>query len=385
MLHLGGKISGALLALVLLTSSGCTTVGGWFGGDKEKVASGIPKKSEAAYYAEAQTRISKQQFDLAEESLSDLRTFYPVGDHAEDAQLDLMYVKYRQGDYPETVLAADRFIRLYPNSANADYAHYIRGVANMYSGFGGLLKYTNLKQAHRDTSFLRVAFESFKTLTRNYPNSRYAPDAAERMYYIYNQLAEHEMHIARFNIKRKAYVGALERARWVFQYYPQSVQTPEAIATLAYTHDKLGNTELANKYKTLLKLNYPSLLDGDKVNLRAARTDASWINKATLGVFGRPEASVKFEPVQVAGTRIQTLSRRGNLALPEDTATRANVPTQPQTSPLLLGSSSLSFGLGLPEGEPTNNPADTADNAAQQDAAQQEAEGVAEAEVESAE
>lgn len=353
------------LAISLTTLSGCSTVGSLFKKDEAKTdaARGIPKKSEAAYFESAQTHLKKQRYDLAETDLMDLRTFYPVGTHSEQAQLDLIYIAYKQSDYEKSILAADRFIKLYPTHADVDYAYYVKGVSIMNSGFGGVMKYTQLDPAHRDTGYLRSAFEAFKQLVNRFPNSQYTPDAVARMHHMYNQFAESELNVARFNIRRGAYVGAAERARWVLQYFPQSPQVPEAIATLAHAYDKLGLTEQANKQKTLLAANYPNLLDGDKVRYKASRTRGSFLNRATLGLFGEPKRSIGY-------TYIGNDAPQGivNVNAPRQPVTQLELPPQSsgiqQTSQdSITPSTNITIGLGLPPSDGVSNPADAVNDA----------------------
>lgn len=248
-----------------------------------------PKLSEQAYYESAQKSLKANLYEDAAKSLEALDTYYPVGAYTEQAQLDLMYSRFRQSDYVGAASVADRFIRLYPNHAQLDYAYYLRGVANMEVGYDGLLRYTSLNQAHRDLSFLRLAYDNFTGFLKRYPNSRFAPDVAQRMRHIVNQFAESEMNSARFNLKRQAWLAAVQRARWVFEYYPQTPQTPEAVATMVYGYQKLGMNDLAEQYLAILRLNYPALVNGNQVNLAASRQKASLINRLTLGIAGKRE------------------------------------------------------------------------------------------------
>jgi len=110
--------------------------------------------------------------------------------------------------------------------------------------------------------------------------------------FITNQFAEGEMNVARYNVKRKAYVAAVQRARWVVEYYQETPQVPEALATLVYSYQQLGMNDLANQYLDLLKTNYPKLVHGDTVNLAEARGEASWVNKMTLGILGKPATTI---------------------------------------------------------------------------------------------
>ncbi|ATO19821.1 outer membrane protein assembly factor BamD [Acinetobacter sp. LoGeW2-3] len=255
---------------------------------KKDVVDKGPEASEQVYIQKAQKALDRKQYTDAARQLEGLETYFPTSQYAAQAQLELIYVKFQQKDYEGAVALADRFIRLNPQHPNVDYAYYVRGVANMEQNYNGLLRYTKLKQAHRDVSYLKVAYQNFVDFIRRYPSSEYAVDAAQRMKFIGEELAEHEMNAARFNIKRKAYLAAVERAQWVIEHYPQVPQTPEALATIAYGYDKLGDKATSQQYIEVLKLNYPSLVNSDgTVNLSSARSEGSFFNRATLGIFGK--------------------------------------------------------------------------------------------------
>ena len=300
-----------------------------------------PKSTEQAYYQKASKALDRKQYTEAAEALEAIETYYPTGQYTQKAQMDLIYTRFQQKDYLATVALADRFIRLYPNHPQADYAYYVRGVANMEQNYDGLLRYTSLKQAHRDTSYLTNAYQNFVDFIRRFPSSQYAVDAAQRMKHIQNELAESEINVARFNVERKAWLAAAERAQWVFEHYPQTPQIPEAVATLAYAYDKLGTKDLATKYYSILKLNYPHLINNKgEVNLRAARKEASLLNRVTLGILGRESRTLGSEQIDDAHVE-QTESRSwlnrlslGVLDRPEvtDTAARAEPIIVPNTA-----------------------------------------------------
>ena len=255
---------------------------------KKDVVDKGPQSSEQVYFEKAQKSLERNQYTDAVKSLEALDTYYPTGQYTQQAQLELLYAKFKQKDYEGTIALAERFIRLNPQHPNVDYAYYVRGVANMEMNYDSLIRYTSLQQSHRDVSYIKVAYQNFVDLIRRFPSSKYSVDAAQRMKYIGQELAESEMNAARFNIQRKAWLAAAERAQWVIEHYPQTPQTPEALATLAYSYQKLGDTATSQQYIDILKLNYPNLVKSNgEVNLRAARKDSSWVNRATLGLLGR--------------------------------------------------------------------------------------------------
>lgn len=278
--------------LVLCLGIAGTFVGCSSNPSKKEVADLGPQSSEQAYFDSAEQALNKGQYNEAAKNLQAIDTYFPTGTHAQKAQLDLIYVKFQQKDYPGVVTAADRFIRLNPDHPNVAYAYYARGVANMEQNYDGIIRYTSLKQSHRDINYLKLAYQNFVDLIRRFPSSQYSVDAAQRMKYIGQELAEHEMTAARFNIERQAWVAAIERGQWVVEHYPDTPQIPEALATVAYGYTQLGNQQSAQQYINILKLNYPNLVKANgTVDLAAARKQGSWWNKATLGIFGRSSES----------------------------------------------------------------------------------------------
>ncbi|MGP5120017.1 outer membrane protein assembly factor BamD [Psychrobacter alimentarius] len=342
------KLSSITLLALSVNLVGCQTFKN-LTGKKDVDAVETAEKSEQNYYNDAIAQIDKNRYNQAIEDLTNLRTFYPTGQYAEQALLDMMYAQYASGEFEMAASSAEQFIRLYPSNPQVSYAYYVRGVANMEGSSEGL-KLFKLNQAERDTAYLRIAFANFQELINKYPNSPYAPDAAQRMTFIYNQFAESEMSAANWYIEREAYVAAVNRAKWVFQYYPLSESTPEAIAVLAYSHGKLGLTDLANEYKTLLQINYPNWLTNDgRVKLKTKR-DSTWLNKITFGKLGRSsttDASAATGQYNGA-TKLQMIRNANQLRLPSDNAAPANAPIAGSfTSP--TNSNGVNIGLGLPE------------------------------------
>lgn len=345
-----------LIAMALTGMTGCQTLKNTklFGG-KDEIKAAQAERSEQGYYNEATANLKKGNYARAIANLTDLRTFYPAGEYSEQALLDLMYAQFQHGDYLDAVASSERFIQSYPSNPQVDYAYYVRGIANMQAASTGIFKYTKLNPAHRDMGYSKLAFNNFQQLINRNPNSAYAPDAALRMRYIYNQLAESEMETARWYIKRKAYLAAANRAKWVFQYYPQSMAIPEAIATMAYSYDRLGMADTAKQYKQLLSINYPELLDSrGNVRIDGSRTTANWLNKATLGILGRSSdaASVSQRADDQGATKpqtIQTIQQTASLRLPA-TAPDSNANIS------LGGGRDINIGLGLPPESDTATP-----------------------------
>ena len=344
------KLSSITLLALSINLVGCQTFKNLTGG-KDVDAVETAEKSEQRYYNDAIAQIDKGRYTQAVEDLTNLRTFYPTGQYAEQALLDMMYAQYESGKFETAAASAEQFINLYPSNPQVSYAYYVRGVANMQGSSEGL-KLFKLNQADRDTAYLRIAFANFQELINKYPNSPYAPDAAQRMTFIYNQFAESEMSAANWYIEREAYVAAVNRAKWVFQYYPLSESVPDAIAVLAYSHEKLGLNDLAKEYKTLLQINYPNMLSADgrvKLNTKRERT---LFNKLTFGQLNRFNKDTSVATGDYNGaTKTQVIRNASQLRLPSNNAAAANASTN-ANAPLNMSpkrTTGINMGLGLPE------------------------------------
>ena len=340
------KLSSITLLALSINLVGCQTFSNLTGG-KNVDAVETAEKSEQGYYNDAIAQIDKSRYTQAIEDLTNLRTFYPTGQYAEQALLDMMYAQYASGKFETAAASAEQFISLYPSNPQVSYAYYVRGVANMEGSSEGL-KLFKLNQAERDTAYLRIAFANFQELINKYPNSPYAPDTAQRMTFIYNQFAESEMSAANWYIEREAYVAAVNRAKWVFQYYPLSESIPDALAVLAYSNEKLGLTDLAQEYKTLLQINYPNMLTSNGSVKLSTKRDSSWLNRITFGKLGR--SSIEDTSVATGeyngATKTQMIRNAGQLRLP---STNVAPTTAPTANNFTAPNTGLNIGLGLPE------------------------------------
>lgn len=185
-----------------------------------------------------------------------LESRYPHGKYATQAQLETAYAYYKKQDPVLAVAAADRFIKLHPNHPNVDYAYYLKGLA-IFNERGIVEKLTRQQVSDRDPRALRDAFMTFKDLVTRYPKSRYAKDASQRMVYLANSMADNELHVARYYMKRQAYLAAVNRTKFVLENYPQSPSIEEALVIQISAYDLLGLDDLKNDTMRVLQKNYP--------------------------------------------------------------------------------------------------------------------------------
>src|SRR5687767_9953954 len=137
-------------------------------------------------YGEAKDSMNNRRYDTAIKYLEKLEARYPYGRFAQQAQLDVAYAYWKSGERASAVAAADRFIKLYPNHTNVDYAWYLKGLVNFNENQGIFAVFDNPDMTERDPKGSYSAFESFKEVVTRFPESKYAEDAAARMRFLVN-------------------------------------------------------------------------------------------------------------------------------------------------------------------------------------------------------
>ena len=216
-------------------------------------------------YAEAKDGLNGGRYEEAIKLYQKLEARYPYGRFAQQAQIEIAYAYYKDAEPTQAVAAAERFIKLHPNHPNVDYAFYLRGLANFNDDLGIMGHVSGQDLTERDPKAARDAFEAFKDLATRFPESRYTPDAIARMNYLLNALAAHEIHVARYYMKRSAYVAAANRAQFALKTYPQAPANEEGLVILVKAYDALGMSDLRNDAERVLKRNFPNspYLKGD--------------------------------------------------------------------------------------------------------------------------
>lgn len=196
-------------------------------------------------YLKAKTLLDRQQFESALSNFENLEATHPFGEHAAQARLDIAYAYYKLNEHQSAVAAIDRFLKLYPQSPKADYAYYLKGLANFTRGRSLLENLVSRKLHRLDQSALRLSFSDFSTLVNRYPESEYVPDAERRMTKLRNAMALHELTTAEYYFERSAMIAVVNRVNAMLESYPDSRHTANGLSLLARAHLALGNRQLA--------------------------------------------------------------------------------------------------------------------------------------------
>jgi outer membrane protein assembly factor BamD len=239
-----------LSLIILVTLSGCSILGGK---EEDETESWSANK----LYDSARAAMAEESYATAIDYFDKLEARYPFGQFAQQALLESAYAHYKDDSPEEAVAAADRFIKLYPRHPNVDYAYYIKGLANFNRNFGFFQRYIPTEREQRDQAAALQAFNDFAELVKLYPNSKYAEDSRQRMVYLRNSVAEYDVHVARYYIKRGAYLAAVNRGRNVVENYPKTTAVADALAVMLVGYTMLDMQEQAKDTRRVLELNFP--------------------------------------------------------------------------------------------------------------------------------
>lgn len=242
-----------ILLLLTLGLAGC-------GGNDEREEG--PNAEEL--YADASRALNAQNYPQAIQLYRSLTIRFPFGRHAEQAMLDMAYAQYKGGRNDEAIESLNRFLRTYPTHPNVDYAWYLKGLVNYDETMNFLRKLIPSSASDRDQQAAHQSFRDFQELIRRHPDSRYVADARQRMVFLRNIMAEYEIEVGEYYERRKAWIAALNRARYVIENYPGAPATIDALKLMARSYDKLNMPEIAMDTRDVLENSYADLMDEEK-------------------------------------------------------------------------------------------------------------------------
>lgn len=246
--HMGYPVLGFLVALVVALAGCAATPAG----------SESPPDALEKLYAEAREEMMSGGYDKAIKLLERIEARATGTLMGQQALLDLAYAQWKSNERVTALATTDRFIKLHPSSPAMDYALYLRGLINFNDSLGLLGSLARQRISERDQKASRDAYQSFSQLVQQFPQSRYADDARLRMDFIVNSLAEYEVHVARYYLRRGAWVAAANRAKQALAEFEGAPATEEALAIMAASYERLGMADLQRDAQRVLKSNFPN-------------------------------------------------------------------------------------------------------------------------------
>ncbi len=239
-LYRRGRAGAALwiAAGVLVVLSGCATQKGGAKG----------YRNAAEMYEDGVRLYHAVHYEDAEKVFGDLMERYPLSQYAIDGEIMLADVLYTDEKYEEARVYYTDFVALHPSHPKAAYAMFQKGMCF----------FRDILSADRDQTNTRKAIIAFEDLQANYPDSPYSAKAGELIGFLRNRLAERELYVGKFYMKKKKYKGALARFGVILKKYPHSTVVDEALYYIVKAYVKLGEEDRAQDVLSTLRSEYPA-------------------------------------------------------------------------------------------------------------------------------
>ena len=240
-------MAAAIVLVSAVTLSGCKTWG------DNAIEQGAPEQ----LYERGNNMLGSGDFNGAVRVYEALEARYPFSQQARQARLDIMYAYYKAGEKESAIDAADQFIRENPTHPRIDYAMYVKGLVYFERTPNVLERWFRADLTERPPQDARASFQSFQQMIERFPDSEYAHDARRRMVYLRNRLADYEVHVADYYLRRRAYVASLARAKFCIENYDGAPAVRQALDVMISAYEGMGLSELAEQARTVYALNYP--------------------------------------------------------------------------------------------------------------------------------
>ena len=253
----------SIVAFLIFGLSGCNK-------NKKKESVEVTKHSAETLYNKSKKFLEIGVWDNAILGFKRLRNQYPFGRYAEQGTLELAYAYFKNHEMELAISTLDRFIKNYPAHEHLDYAYYLKGLVYFQSDRGLFQRVNPDEAADRNHENIKQSFVAFKTFLEKFPKSEHSADAEQRMIYLRNQLASAELIVAKYYLRREAYVGALNRSKYIVESYQKTPAVADALAVMAEAYKQLNQNDLAQSSKLVLQENYPNheYLSSGEINLK---------------------------------------------------------------------------------------------------------------------
>ena len=199
-------------------------------------------------YAEAMRAFNKNDFFFASKKFSEAELNFDIPEYAAKAALMECFSLYGINFYSDAEENLERYLKTYPGDKNIAYAHFL--LANIY--------FEQIDDEKKDLGPLIKAKDKIEFFLENYQDTEYAVDLKFKKELIENQLAAKELYIAKYYIKVKKWIPAINRLKNIVKDYDETIFIEEALFRLVEINYYLGLEDEAKKYSSILGYNYNS-------------------------------------------------------------------------------------------------------------------------------
>jgi outer membrane protein assembly factor BamD len=231
-------VSIVMVLIVSLLLIGCA------GKNKNQAA----PKDPAVLYTQGMILFNKGRYSDAAEIFTRLKDYFPSDAlYAPKADLRMADCSFFRKEYPEAITRYMEFKKQQPFHPDIPYVEYQLG----------LCYYRQVLSKDRDQKSTAKALTAFQNVTMNYPDTVFAQKAQEKIIFCRRRLAENELYIAHFYLRKGKYEAAEKRSIATLAKYPVSGVDDEALYCLALALHKQERNAEALTPLTQLVGDYP--------------------------------------------------------------------------------------------------------------------------------
>jgi outer membrane protein assembly factor BamD len=227
----------------------------------------LSKYPPAQLYDRGRRALRAHDYTSAVANYEALTARYPFTAEARQGRLDVIFAYYKLDEKESARDAADTFIKENPQHKHIDYAYYLKGLIDFERTPLKLELWLGGDPTARPPQTAADSIESMRTVIEKYPKSIYANDARRRMIYMRNRLADYQLRVADYYLRRGAWVAAAQRARQAIEEYDGSPAVKDALRILIVCYKELDYAELADNTRKVFQQNFP----GESSDVRVKR------------------------------------------------------------------------------------------------------------------
>jgi outer membrane protein assembly factor BamD len=246
MIHRSQKL--ALIAALAMSFAGC---------HHNKVSNPIAnvdsKQPDKVLFDRAMDAMKRGKYDVARITLQTLINTYPDSEFIARAKLavgDSWFAEGSTAGYQQAEVEYKDFITFFPNLPEAAEAQL--KIANMH--------YKQMEKADRDFTHATRAEDEYRQLLQQWPDSKLADQAKQRLREVQEVLAERQYRIGRFYYLRESYPAAIARLKTLVDSYPLYSQADDALMMLGNAYEGeatiIKNSKVAETIKGKLVSEY---------------------------------------------------------------------------------------------------------------------------------
>ena len=201
-------------------------------------------------FQQSQALMEDEKWGKAAEGFDTLLRNYPTSPHLPQARLALGRAYYEKDSTSSLILAVDafrNFLTYHPSHGQVDYAQLMIAMSYM----------SMMRSPDRDQSQAVEALRAFEIFFEDYPDSLYGEEARTQMQLVVDNLSEHELKVAEFQMGRGRYSAARERAEYALRKYAATSHGCDFVWIVGETHRRQGDSRQATIYFQRVLDDYP--------------------------------------------------------------------------------------------------------------------------------